>query len=86
MSKRITAQMFLFFTYIFKGLQNLNIHETQIIYKSLTKRCFNNISCHGFEFAMSYRTLPRFVNDSLTKHTFKIFNTSKSQYVVILSA
>jgi hypothetical protein len=25
--------------------------------------CFNNISCHGFEFAMSYRALLCFVND-----------------------
>jgi hypothetical protein len=46
------------------------IHETQTICKSLTKRqiqCFNNISCgcHGFEFAMPYRTLPGFVNDPL---------------------
>jgi hypothetical protein len=48
------------------------IHETQIIIcKSLTKRqiqCLNNISCHGFEFAMSYRALlPGFVNDPLQK-------------------
>jgi hypothetical protein len=28
-------------------------------------QCFNNISCHGFEFAMSYRALPSFVNDLL---------------------
>jgi hypothetical protein len=44
------------------------IHETQIICKSLTKRqmqCFNNISCHGFEFAVPYRALPGFVNDPI---------------------
>jgi hypothetical protein len=44
------------------------IHETQIICKSVTKRqmqCFNNISCHGFEFAVPYRALPGFVNDPI---------------------
>jgi hypothetical protein len=42
---------------------------TQIIWKSLTKRqiqCVNNISCHGFEFAMSYRALQGLVNDPLS--------------------
>jgi hypothetical protein len=45
------------------------IHETLQICKSLTKRqiqCFNDVSCYGFEFAMSYRALPSFVNDPLT--------------------
>jgi hypothetical protein len=42
---------------------------TQIIWKSLTKRqiqCVNNISCHGFEFAMSYRALQGLVKDPLS--------------------
>jgi hypothetical protein len=46
------------------------IHETLQICKSLTKRqiqYFNNIGCHGFEFATSYRALPSFVNDPLIK-------------------
>jgi hypothetical protein len=50
-------------------------HETQIICKSLTKRqiqSFNDISCHGFEFAMSYRTLTGFVNDPLSQHFFLV--------------
>jgi hypothetical protein len=45
------------------------IHETLQICKSLTKRqiqCFNNVGCHGFEFATPYRALPSFVNDPLT--------------------
>jgi hypothetical protein len=45
------------------------IHETLQICKSLTKRqiqCFNNVGCHGFEFATSYRALPSFVNDPLS--------------------
>jgi hypothetical protein len=46
------------------------IHETLQICKSLRKRqiqCFNNVSCHGFEFATPYRALPSFVNDPLSK-------------------
>jgi hypothetical protein len=45
------------------------IHETLQNCKSLTKRqiqCFNNVSCHGFEFATPYRALPSFVNDPLS--------------------
>jgi hypothetical protein len=45
------------------------IHETLQISKSLTKRqiqCFNNVGCHGFEFATPYRVLPSFVNDPLS--------------------
>jgi hypothetical protein len=44
------------------------IHETLQICKPLTKRqieCFNNVGCHGFEFATLYRALPSFVNDPL---------------------
>jgi hypothetical protein len=47
------------------------IHETLQICKSLTKRqiqCFNNVSCHGFEFATPYRALPSFVNDPLSRY------------------
>jgi hypothetical protein len=46
------------------------IHETLQICKSLTKRqiqCFNNVDCHGFEFATPYRALPSFVNNPLRK-------------------
>jgi hypothetical protein len=53
------------------------IHETQIICKSLTKRqiqCLNNISSHGFEFAMPYRALPGFVNDPFTLLNFIILS------------
>jgi hypothetical protein len=42
------------------------------ICKSLTKRqiqCFNNVGCHGFEFATPYRALPSFVNDPLSNYT-----------------
>jgi hypothetical protein len=49
------------------------IHETLQICKSLTKRqiqCFNNVDCHGFEFATSYRALPSFVNDPLSRYLF----------------
>jgi hypothetical protein len=45
------------------------IHKTLQICKSLTKRqiqCFNNVGCHGFEFATPYRALPSFVNDPLS--------------------
>jgi hypothetical protein len=45
------------------------IHETLQNCKSLTKRqiqCFNNVGCHGFEFATPYRALPSFVNDPLS--------------------
>jgi hypothetical protein len=44
------------------------IHETLQICKPLTKRqieCFNNVGCHGFEFATLYRALLSFVNDPL---------------------
>jgi hypothetical protein len=47
------------------------IHETLQICKSLTKRqiqCFNNVGCHGFEFATPYRALPSFVNDPLSRY------------------
>jgi hypothetical protein len=29
--------------------------------------CFNNVGCHGFEFATPYRALPSFVNDPLKR-------------------
>jgi hypothetical protein len=49
------------------------IHETLQICKSLTKRqiqYFNNVGCHGFEFATPYRALPSFVNDPLRYLSF----------------
>jgi hypothetical protein len=38
-------------------------------------QCFNNISCDGFEFAMSYLALPGFVNDPLS---ILLLQTSKT--------
>jgi hypothetical protein len=46
----------------------LKIFNDLQICKSLTKRqiqYFNNVGCHGFEFATPYRALPSFVNDPL---------------------
>jgi hypothetical protein len=65
--------VFLFYKLIFDPQQHFcylltkgEIHETLQICKSLTKRqiqCFNNVGCHGFEFATPYRALPSFMND-----------------------
>jgi hypothetical protein len=65
LERRVQVTTYDFINLIIKGV----IHETQIFCKSLTKRqiqCFNNISCHGFEFAIPYRALPGFVNDPLS--------------------
>jgi hypothetical protein len=59
------------------------IHETLQICKSLTKRqiqCFNNVGCHGFEFATPYRALPSFVNDPL-----RIYPELPYKYVCFIS-
>jgi hypothetical protein len=50
---------------IFLGGHSRNSENLQIVNERQIQ-CFNNISCHDFEFAMSYRALPSFVNDPLS--------------------